>query len=155
MRTKTPGLHPLLSLLAVGLLAACSSPPAAKASNSVQEVPPNTPIPANARHVRLNVVTGSHWGSSTKTLSVLVEDKAVRVDRADGKPRLISIDQWNQAREVLNTGLAAATPTSERGCYHAGMDCWFRVSNDGHSREGCCLSPVGLAVEEGAELLTQ
>ncbi len=155
MRTKSLGSNTLLALIVGGLLAACSSPPAAKSTNSVAEVAPNTPIPANARHVRLNVVTGSQWGSSTKTLSVHVKDKAVRVDRADGAPRLISIEQWNQAREMLNTGLAAATPTSGRGCYHGGMDCWFRVSNDGHSREGCCLSPMGLAVEEGAELLIQ
>lgn len=152
MRLKTLRAFATVALTATSVLAACASQPPAK---SVSEVSANTPIPANARHVRLNVVTGSHYGASVKTLSVFVEDKAVRVDQADGAPRLISIEQWNQAREVLNTGLRAATPATPRGCYHGGMDCWFRVTNDGHSREGCCLSPVGLAVEEGAELLTQ
>ena len=152
MRSKTLSRFVALGMLTAGALAACSSSPPAK---TAAEVAPNTPIPANARHVRLNVVTGSQYGASVKTLSVLVEDKAVRIDQADAAPRLISIERWNQAREVLNTGLRAATPATPRGCYHGGMDCWFRVSNDGHSREGCCLSPVGLAVEEGAELLTQ
>jgi hypothetical protein len=152
MRSKTLRSFAVVAATAVAVLSACGgSTPARSAS----EVAANTPIPANARHVRLNVVTGSQYGASVKTLSVFVEDKAVRVDQADGAPRLISIERWNQAREVLNTGLRAATPATPRGCYHGGMDCWFRVSNDGHSREGCCLSPVGLAVEEGAELLTQ
>ncbi|MEZ4222192.1 MAG: hypothetical protein R3B13_14750 [Polyangiaceae bacterium] len=118
-------------------------------------VPANTPIPEAARHVQLQVVTGSRYGSSVRTLNVRVDAKSVRVEQADGNPRYISIDRWQQARRTLNTGLAAATPATHRGCYYDGMDCWFKVESDGKAREGCCLSPVGLAVEEGAELLTQ
>ncbi len=118
------------------------------------EVAPTTPIPEDARRVHLQVVTGSPYGVSVQTAHVWVQDDGVRVQAGDGTAaRRVSLRQWHEARQVLNMGLGAATAPGPSGCYRPDMDCWFQVSSDGQSRTGCCLSPLGLALEEGAELL--
>jgi hypothetical protein len=129
---------------------ACAAGTPAK---SAADLPPTAPIPEAAEHVELQVVTGSRYGTAVRTLNVRVEEKSVRVEPADGEPHFISVERWNKARELLNTGLAAATPTTERGCYFDGMDCRFKLSSDGATREGCCVSPIGLAIDEGAAML--
>lgn len=147
---------PSSRFVGTGLLAiALSACGAAKPAQSAVQVAPNQPIPESAKHVELQVVTGSRYGTNVRTLNVRVEEKSVRVEQANGSPRFISMEQWDQARHVLNTGLSAATPATERGCYFDGMDCRFKLASDGAAREGCCLSPIGLAVDEGAAMLTQ
>lgn len=144
----------LACLGATGMMVCGCGAGAIQAPKTV-EVAPTKPIPKDARRVHLQVVTGSAYGVSVRTAHVVVEDDGVRVQLGDGAERRVSVQQWHEAREILNTGLGAATPRGSTGCYRPDMDCTFQVSSDGESRTGCCLSPLGLALEEGAELLAQ